>query len=51
MYCYTDAAKPLMDIVSRVANDGKAEASGSLLLLGPPGVGECMNPFSAFAFY
>lgn len=38
-----------MDVVTRIANEGKADTSGSLLLLGPPGVGKCINSFSAFA--
>lgn len=34
-----DAAEPLKDVVSRVAGGRQVGGSGSLLLLGPPGVG------------
>lgn len=34
-----DAAEPLKDVVSQVAGGRQVGASGSLLLLGPPGVG------------
>ena len=35
-----DAAEHLTDMVSRVAEGSQEEASGSLLILGPPGVGQ-----------
>ena len=38
-----DAAQSLMDVVSRVALGNHGETTGSLLLVGPPGVGEFLK--------
>ena len=39
-----EIAEPLSDILSSVANGSHAEGAGSLLLLGPRGVGESSLP-------
>lgn len=41
--CGTGVAQPLQDVLSRVAGGSYGAAAGSLLLLGPPGVGKSCN--------
>lgn len=40
--CTVGVAQPLCDVLARLAHGSCQEAAGSLLLLGPPGVGKAL---------